>query len=136
MRNLIVVEALMALAACAQAPLPSLGDPDLDAGRQTFNRVCATCHGPNGQGASAPTLENVLATFSDCAKQQRWIFLGSERWTEEVGPTYGDTDKEITAVMPSFEAVLSPVEIAQVAAFQRLQFGGATIEESLSGCGL
>jgi mono/diheme cytochrome c family protein len=131
----MVTAALFGLAACAQPPA-SLGDPDLDAGRLTFNRLCATCHGGNGLGGSAPSLSGVLETFSDCADHRQWITLGSERWQAEVGATYGDTDKDITAVMPSFDTVLSSTEIAQVAAFQRLQFGGATVNDSLTDCGL
>ena len=135
MRRLIVGGVWLVAIACAQ-PTQSLGDPALDAGRLTFNRACATCHGGDGQGASGPSLASVLTTFSDCNDQKRWIFLGSKRWKEEVGPTYGDAEKDITAVMPSFEAVLSGEEIEQVAAFERLQFGGASVEEALTSCGL
>ena len=78
----------------------------------------------------------MVATFPDCEEQQRWITLGSKQWQEEVGDTYGATDKEITAVMPSFRTVLTLEEIAQVAAYQRLQFGGASLEEVLADCGL
>jgi hypothetical protein len=58
------------------------------------------------------------------------------RWKEEVGDTYGDPEKEITAVMPSFESSLTAAEIAQVAAYQRFQFGGASFDEALGDCGL
>lgn len=136
MRRLVAAGLVAGLVACAQPAQLSLGDPVLDAGHATYNRVCAICHGGNGQGGSAPTLAGVLETFSDCTDQQQWIFLGSKKWREDVGATYGDTEKEITAVMPSFEVVLSSDEIAQVAAYERLQFGGATVEEALTGCGL
>lgn len=136
MRKRIVAVIWLIAIACAQPAQESLGDPALDAGRNTFNRLCATCHGGDGQGGSAPSLAGVLTTFSDCTDQQRWILLGSRKWEEEVGPTYGDTDKEITTVMPAFESVLSAEEIAQVAAFQRLQFGGASIEDALTSCRL
>ena len=114
----------ISLAACTQGgSAPDLG-PGLNAGRETFNSVCAACHGGNGQGGSAPALTEVVETFSICADQIEWISLGSERYQEEVGPTYGDQDKEITAVMPEFGKSLSESEIAQVAAFERHQFGG------------
>jgi mono/diheme cytochrome c family protein len=125
----------LGLGACAQPP-PSLGDPNLDAGRDVYRRVCATCHGGNGEGASGPALANVVGTFPACADHQQWVTLGTARWVEEVGPTYGTGNTEVTKVMPSFEGALSPEEIAQVAAFERFRFAGATTDEALSGCGL
>jgi hypothetical protein len=62
--------------------------------------------------------------------------MGSERWKDEVGPTYGATDKEITAIMPSFVAVLTPEEISQIAAFERFRFGGAEMVATLEDCGI
>jgi mono/diheme cytochrome c family protein len=38
--------------------------------------------------------------------------------------------------MPSFEGTLSDEEIAQVAAFERLSFAGATLEQVTADCGL
>ena len=124
------------LGACAQPPLPSLGSPELDAGRETYRSSCSACHGPTGAGISAPAMIEVVATFPDCAVQQQWITLGSARWKEEVGETYGAQDKEITAVMPFFEGALTANQIAQVAAFERFQFGGASLEDALGDCGL
>lgn len=135
MRRLLALLILLGLGACA-ASQPSLGDPALDAGQKSYQEVCAACHGPTGAGTSAPALSEVLATFPDCSTQQQWIRLGSEAWKDEVGETYGAQDKEITAIMPTFRPVLSETEIAQVAAFERFQFGGATMEEALTGCGL
>lgn len=123
------------LGACAQPP-PSLGDPNLDGGREVFRRVCAACHGGQGQGESAPALAEVLATFPACGDHRMWITLGTARWKGEVGPTFGATNKEITRVMPSFESVLTAEEIAQVAAFERFSFGGAGAEEVLADCEL
>lgn len=65
-----------------------------------------------------------------------WISLGSNRYQEEVGPTYGDAEKEITAVMPEFAESLTEREIAQVAAFERHRFGGADEDTALTDCGL
>jgi mono/diheme cytochrome c family protein len=123
--------------ACAQGGTvtPDLA-PDLEAGRQVFSASCATCHGGNGQGGSAPALADVLTTFSDCDDHVRWVSMGSERHKAEVGPTYGDTGKEITAIMPEFGASLSDTEIAQVAAFERHRFGGAGEATALADCGL
>lgn len=123
------------LGACAQPP-PSLGDPNLDAGREVFLRVCAVCHGGEGEGKAGPALAGVVATFPLCSDHRMWITLGTARWTDEFGLTFGASNKEITRVMPSFEAVLSAEEIAQVAAFERHSFGGAGVEAVLADCEL
>lgn len=136
-RLVLALVAVAVVAACSQssAPDPELG-PELEAGRQAYQSTCAACHGGNGDGGSAPALTDVVATFGDCADQIEWIVMGSERHKAEVGPTYGDTDKEITAIMPSFENTLSSTEITQVAAFERHRFGGAAAEAALTDCGL
>jgi mono/diheme cytochrome c family protein len=77
-----------------------------------------------------------LDTFPDCETHLRWVTIGGRRWIEEVGPTYGPTGKTITGVMPSFEATLTPEQVAQVTAFERVQFGGGTSEQVLADCGL
>ena len=118
---------------CASGP-ESLGDPNLDAGRDTYGRICSSCHGGTGAGASAPALTSVLETFPDCDGHIQWVTLGSERWKEEVGPVYGAPGKEITAIMPSFEAVLTDEEIRQVVAFERMRFGGGEIDAVLADC--
>jgi len=126
---------LVVAAACSSGP-ESLGDPNLDAGRDIYGRVCSACHGGTGSGASAPPLTSVLETFPDCDTHRQWVTIGSDRWKEEVGPVYGAPGKEITAIMPSFEAVLTDEEIQQVAAFERSRFGGGEIAEVLADCGL
>jgi mono/diheme cytochrome c family protein len=125
------------LAACASGGTSGRAlDPDLEAGREVFGRVCASCHGGNGEGGAGPALASVLETFRDCEDHIRWVTSGSERHKDEVGPTFGDTDKEITGIMPSFESVLTATEIAQVAAFERHRFGGADPEVARANCGL
>ena len=124
---------VLAALACASGP-ESLGDPALDAGRETYGRICSACHGGTGAGASAPALTSVLETFPDCATHIQWVTLGSERWQEEVGPVYGAPGREITAVMPSFESVLTTEEIRQVASFERFRFGGGEMDAVLADC--
>ena len=136
-KRFLVAALLVLTAACSDDGSTSSDlDPELAVGRETFSSTCATCHGGNGEGGSAPALDGVLETFSTCEDQRTWISLGSQRWKEEVGPTYGDDGKEITAVMPAFSESLSEAEIAQVAAFERHQFGGDSEEEVLSDCEL
>ena len=132
---LLAAALLVVAAACSSRP-ESLGDPNIDAGREIYGRVCSSCHGGSGSGGSAPPLTSVLETFPDCDTHRQWVTIGSDRWQEEVGPVYGAPGKEITAIMPSFEAVLTEVEIQQVAAFERSRFGGGEITEVLSDCGL
>jgi mono/diheme cytochrome c family protein len=124
------------LVACTQGGSGPELAPDLESGRETFIARCAACHGGNGQGASAPALHAVASTFTRCEAQIEWIMLGSERYRTEIGPVYGDVGKEISGGMPEFESSLSETEIAQVAAFQRHQFGGVSAESALDDCGL
>jgi mono/diheme cytochrome c family protein len=126
---------LVVAAACSSGP-DSLGDPNLDAGREIYGRICSSCHGGSGAGASAPPLTSVLETFPDCETHRQWVTIGSDRWQEEVGPVYGAPGKEITAIMPSFEAVLTEAEIQQVVAFERARFGGGDNAVVLADCGL
>lgn len=133
--GLALAAALLAACASGGTSGQALG-PDLEAGREVFGRVCASCHGGNGEGGAGPALAAVIETFGDCQDHIRWVGMGSERHKEEVGPVYGDTGKEITGIMPSFESVLTATEIAQVAAFERHRFGGADSEVVQADCGL
>ncbi len=112
------------------------GPPELRTGRSIYADHCATCHGNRGQGGVGPALDHVLATWPSCDDQQRWISLGSEGWKELVGPTYGATDTEIDAVMPGQADLLTDREIAMVAAFERVEYGGGEPSAVLADCGL
>ncbi|MGH8959392.1 MAG: c-type cytochrome [Acidimicrobiia bacterium] len=124
---------VVALIGCGR-PAPTLGDPGLDAGRENYGRLCSSCHGPTGEGLSAPALTEVIATFPDCEDHKLWITLGSMQWEDQFGPTYGATNKEITAIMPSFQNVLTESEIAEVASFERFQFGGLSATDAVGRC--
>ena len=98
---------------------------------------CAGCHGANGQGSGAfPALTGVLTTFGACEDHELWVTLGSTGWRDQVGPNYGDTNKPVTQGMPAFAGSLTEEQIAAVAAFERVRFGGATPDEALVDCGL
>jgi hypothetical protein len=98
---------------------------------------CAGCHGANGQGSGAfPALTGVLTTFGACEDHELWVTLGSSGWQEQVGPNYGDTNKPVGGGMPAFGGSLTEEQIAAVAAFERVRFGGATPDEALVDCGL
>jgi mono/diheme cytochrome c family protein len=117
-------------AACSSAPQ----DPDMLAARDTY-ATCATCHGKTGEGGAGPALATVRETFPDCEDQVRWISLGSNRWKQEVGPSYGAGGTPVEGAMPSFEN-LGDTAIRRVAMYERVRFGGGTIEDERLACGL
>ena len=131
-RRVVVVALAAILAACA-GQASAVDDP-LTVGREVYGRVCAACHGPTGEGGAGPPLAGVLETFPTCEQHILWVELGSNRWKQEVGPTYGATDKEVTGVMPSFQESLTADEIAQVAAYERSRFGGLDSELAVEQC--
>jgi len=101
---------------------------------------CAACHGPNGGGiATFPAFTGgaLLTTFpqDSCSAQIEWISLGTASWPDL---TYGANDKPVGgsgAIMPSFAATLSPQEMAAVALYERVAFGGQDLELALVDCG-
>lgn len=95
---------------------------------------CAGCHGANGQGGVGPALGGVLTTFGACSDHEHWVTVGSDGFG--VGNTYGDTNKTVNGGMPAFGGSLTEEQIAAVASFERVRFGGADPEETLVDCGL
>ena len=101
---------------------------------------CTACHGPNGGGiATFPAFTDgaLLATFpqDSCSAQVEWIALGTTGWPES---TYGANEKPVGgsgAVMPGFGSSLSSQEMAAVALYERVAFGGQELEDALVDCG-
>jgi mono/diheme cytochrome c family protein len=93
---------------------------------------CASCHGANGEGGAGPALGGVLTTFGACPSHIEWVSLGSGGYPDG----YGDTNKPTGGGMPPFGGSLSEEQIAAVAAFERVRFGGQAPEEALADCGL
>lgn len=93
---------------------------------------CASCHGANGEGGVGPALGGVLTTFGACTDHIEWVRLGSGGYPDG----YGDTNKPTAGGMPAFGGSLSDEQIAAVAAFERVRFGGQAPEEALVDCGL
>ena len=108
----------------------------LRTGRGVYGDSCSSCHGDAGQGGVGPSLQNVLSTWPSCDDQKEWIALGSEGWKQAHGPTYGANDAEITKLMPGHANSLSDEEIAAVAAFERVEYGGGDPAVELTACGL
>lgn len=96
---------------------------------------CVACHGKQGEGGVGPPLADVRVTFPDCATHVEWVRLGSVRWKEEVGPTYGSADRRIEGNMPSFDD-LTDVQLRQIAFYERVRFGAAEPEGERTACGL
>lgn len=100
---------------------------------------CAACHGAGGEGGAGPAFSGgaVLATFpaDSCDDHVKWVTLGTANWPES---TYGATAKPVggVGVMPGYEATLTPEQIASVALYERVQFGGQDLEEAERDCGL
>ena len=134
-RLLSVAAASLLVVACGSGG-PQTADT-LATGREVYSDICSTCHLSDGSGGSlAEPLLGVLETFPSCAEQIRWVTLGSTRWQDEVGPTYGATDKVIDRVMPGWGETLSAEEIAQVAAFERIRYGGGDEQAVIADCGI
>lgn len=96
---------------------------------------CSGCHGATGQGSGAfPALTGVLTTFGSCPDHVEWVSLGSAGFTEQ--GSYGDTQKTVNGGMPTFSGSLTPEQIAAVASFERVRFGGADPDVALADCGL
>lgn len=115
-------------------------DVDLFAlGMSIYEGSCSACHGPNGAGvANFPgfTGGELLVTFpqDSCSAQIEWIALGTTAWPDA---TYGANNKAVGgsgAVMPGFAANLSPQELAGVALYERVAFGGQDIEAATVDC--
>jgi len=109
------------------------------AGSEVTGVNCAGCHGPGGGGTSAgPALTGILTTFGSCADHEEWVTLGTQGFQSAGRPTYGDTGKAVGGfgTMPAFSSSLTEDQIAAVAAFERVRFGGADPQETLVDCGL
>lgn len=114
----------------------SLGG-DIFMGTAVTGVNCSGCHGVNGQGTDTfPALTGVLTTFGSCSDQIEWINLGSSGWLAANGSTYGDTQKPVNQGMPTFGGTLTPEQIASVATFERVRFGGEDPDQALVDCGL
>ncbi len=108
-------------------------------GEELYNGApsCDGCHGAQGGGSGAiPPLTGVMTTFGACADHIEWVTLGSAGFQAEGRSTYGDTNNAVDGGMPSFGNSLSAEQIAAVAAFERVRFGGADPDETLTDCGL
>jgi mono/diheme cytochrome c family protein len=125
---------------CDGTAIGGEGETDYFAlGEQLYtSRACTGCHGPGGAGVVGPAFTGgaLLATFPEgsCSIQQEWIRLGTAGWPE---PTYGATNKPVRGTgvdMPAFGTQLSADQIAAVALYERVAFGGQDLEAAKADC--
>ncbi len=108
-------------------------------GAGIYSSQCVSCHSADGTGGAGPAFVggSLLTTFpaESCSDQIKWITLGTAGWPD---PTYGATDKPVGGfgLMPAFEKSLSEEQLASVALYERVQFGGQLLEEAEDDCGL
>lgn len=106
-------------------------------GGAVYAAQCVACHGAGGGGGAGPALSGgaVLVTFpsGSCSDHVSWIGFGSAGWPEA---TYGATGKPVAGGMPGFGSSLSELELAQVALYERVAFGGEDLMEAEAECGL
>ena len=116
------------------------GGPDFIAqGEALFNAApgnCQGCHGAAGGGGAGPPLGGTLTTFGACEDHIEWVTLGSAGFLDSGRTSYGDSNKTVNGGMPSFGGSLSAEQLASVATFERVRFGGADPEQALTDCGL
>ncbi len=102
------------------SPQPVIGEPAL--GRSAFTKSCVACHGDQGQGVTAVSLNNpeFLALASD--RQIRWAILHGRRGTPMAA--YGDqlhdeTINDLVALIRSWQRdVTKRVEKPELSEFQ------------------
>ena len=85
------------------------GDPVK--GKETYNNICASCHGPTGKGdgVAAAALD---PKPRDLSNAEYVSGLSNEHLTKVIskgGPSVG-----LSALMPAWEGVLQPEDIANV----------------------
>ena len=99
---------------------------------------CASCHGGNGEGGSGPQLSGgaVATTFSSCTDHITWVEIGSNGWSSEFGPTYGDTNTPIAGGMSAWAGTLTEEELVSVVVYERVVHGLLDQESVLEDCGL
>jgi mono/diheme cytochrome c family protein len=102
-------------------------DPVFDEGQAVYQDLCSGCHGAGGEGGTGRPLNEVVEVFPDAADHVAWIENGSP----EAGTPYGDPGKGrisgsdgYTTPMPGFKDDLTAEQIAAVAYYERVEFGG------------
>ena len=101
---------LTVIAAQAQPPSPAR------TGREVYEAVCVTCHGPDGRGGVNPALESVVKppNFADCAFAAREPDRGFLAVAHQGGPARG-----FSPLMAPWGGMFSEEELARAVAHLR-----------------
>ncbi|MDH4164946.1 MAG: cytochrome c [Gammaproteobacteria bacterium] len=115
----VLAAALPLLTAAALPALAAEGStPDLEAGRRTFDSVCAACHGPTGhadpENPTVKALDPQPADLSDPLFNSR---EPAEDWRIVV--THGGQALGLSATMPAQGAALNEQQIRDVVAYAK-----------------
>ncbi len=89
---------------------------DLVAGKAKFDQICATCHGATGKGdgAAAAALNPKPRNFQDVAYMSKRTDDQLRKVIQEGGAANG-----MSAVMPSWKAVLNEQDITNIIGYIR-----------------
>jgi len=107
-------------------------------GEQIFSQ-CEACHGADGQGGgNFPVLAggSVLATFpqDSCGDQVEWVRLGTAGWPDATYGANATTVGSSGAQMPGFGNALTEEELRSVVLYERVRFGGQSVEAAIADC--
>jgi len=107
----LAVAALLALASPARSA-------DLEAGRKTFEAVCAACHGPTGRAdPSNPVVQALDPKPADLSDP---LFNSREPAADwQIVVTHGGPALGLSAIMPAQKGALSEEEIRNVVAYAK-----------------
>ena len=136
--SVVGLVALIALtASCGGDPSSQPIDPEAvtSTGAMLYeDEGCANCHGLRGNGDIGPDLSGVLRTFSSCDTQVEWVSLGSAKWSQQRGSSYGDANKPVRGGMPGFGERLEERQIRRIVSFTRTEFAGGDQGEVVESC--
>jgi mono/diheme cytochrome c family protein len=120
----------VALAAVVPSLLPAVAAaidaPDLEAGRKTFESVCAVCHGATGKpDLSSPTVQALDPTPADLSDP---LFNSREPARDwDIVVTHGGNALGLSATMPAQGGTLSATEIRDVVAYAKTLAPGSEL---------
>jgi hypothetical protein len=142
--GVLVVVLAAAVVGCsrnAEPPIIDSGpvdpiDQQLEIGLGIYISQCQVCHLDGDAGDRAPDLRSVVETFPECSDQNDFVRIGSEEWPDA---TYGATQRpigEYDLVMPGYEFVLEPDEIAAVNLWTRAELADEPVADAAASCGV
>jgi mono/diheme cytochrome c family protein len=112
LRALAVISMLQLTVAAAAAQQP----PAARTGRQVYETICVTCHGPDGRGGANPDLEKIVKPpdFTDCAFAAREPDRGFLAVAHHGGPARG-----FSPLMAPWGGMFSEEELGRTIAYIR-----------------